>query len=180
MPGQATGWSPNTHRLVSGTNWRIGRSRDAFVALRGRNGTRVEEIRLVDRTRSRKLDWASNTVIVQLRGNFHTDTESELVYRLSRAWWQRRSQVVDIGIRCFFEVTTRTDGRYDVSLQLRGTHENLPHARESLGGDLPLSASNPEIWESTGLQLIDIATAVLQGQQADAMRLHLHSLERRV
>ncbi len=160
MARKPTGWNPATHTLVNGKNWRIGRSRGALVALRGRNGRRVEEIRLVDRTKSRNLDWASNTVVVRFDGTLETAEESQRVYELCRAWWQRHSQINDLGVRAFFQVSTRQDGAYQISLHLRSKlaqHAELPKL------PLVILRISDQRWEWFGIRLLDAAARLLNG-----------------
>lgn len=170
MPPRKNGWSPKTHRLMAGVNWRIGKTRDAMVALRGRHGQRVEEIRLIDRTKSRHLDWASNIVIVKLRGIFCTELESQCVYRLCRAWWQRRTQLNEVGIGGFFTISTREDGRYEISLKIRGSENQ--HINDLLGGSLTLRP-DPEAWETLGLRLLDISADLLKGAPIEALEAEM-------
>lgn len=158
MARKPTGWNPTTHRLVNGQNWRIGRNRDAMVALRGRNGTGVEEIRLVDRSRSRHLDWASNIIVVKVNGALNSETESKRLYELCRAWWMRHTQINDLGARAFFQVELRKDGAYYVALELRG--------KLVMNHSVVLKASDPR-WEWWGIRLLDAALGVLSGNPVD-------------
>lgn len=133
------------------------------MALRGRNGIRVEEIRLVDKTKSRNLDWASNTVVVKFFGTFGSGNESQRAYELCRAWWQRHSQIKDLGARAFFQVETREDGGHDVSLVVRG--RDVQH-ETTLFHSVALRASDTR-WEWFGIRLLDAAVRNLTGDPVD-------------
>lgn len=176
MARKPQGWSPSTHRLVNGVNWSIGRNREALVALRGRNGSRVEEVRLVDKTRPRKRDWASNVILVRLEGKLESDTESHCVYRLCRSWWQRHSQLSEFDVDGHFVVRLLANGRYEVSLEVHGPRAREVHLKEQLGAPVVLSSNDPVRWETWGIQLLDVALCLLRGEEVDVYALHLSAL----
>lgn len=169
-------WAPSTHPLKLGATWRIARRSDARVALRGRSGKRVDEIRLIDAARPRRRDWASSTIVVALHGPMTTSQESHCLYRLCRAWWQRRLNFEKFNTRATFIVTPRTDGRYDVAVTFRGSNAQAAIA-EHLGSPIVMTVHNPEIWETRGLQLLDLAECLLRGEAADSESSYLDDLE---
>ena len=158
MARKPTGWNPATHRISNGQTWRIGRTRDALVALRGRNGARVEEIRLVDTSKPRNLDWASNIVVIKVNGTLDSETESKRLYELCRAWWKRHTQMKNLGARAFFQVELRKDGTYNVGLEIRG--------KIVLSHSVVLKSSDQR-WEWWGLRLLDAALGALSGNPVD-------------
>ena len=176
MSRNTHGWRPNTHPLVAGANWSIGRSRDALVALRGRSGARVEEIRLVDRTRPRKQDWASNTFVIKIaKGTLDSDNESAGLYHLCRAWWQHRNQLAELDAGVTFVVESLGDGRSAVRAAFRGTGTHTTDLA-ALDGTFVLRATDPRHWETRGAELLSMAVRLLHGDEVDASAFYLANL----
>ncbi len=172
--------SPTHDRSVSqrpfrnGATWSLSRNSKALVALRGRHGNRVEEIRLIDKTRPRNLDWASNVVVVTLDGG----GDPECVFRLSRAWWQRHLQFTELKVDAHFSVqrARSNDDRFIVSLHLRQIDTQASRHLVLPQEGLVLNTSDPERWEELGIQLQDMAIAALAGMDVQFDELQTRCL----
>jgi hypothetical protein len=150
--------------FVQGGLWTISSPQrgKAMVALRGRTPGRIDELRLVDRDRSRKRkgQWASNVVLVKLSGPTQDQT---CIYKLAKIWWASHEEFVSFGVGHWFSVEERNDGGYNVALRLSGSAARDKNVQEIPSGGVVLRQDDPHLWESVASSMTQAALASLSG-----------------